>query len=190
MGLNYDVFKVETLSTSAGDSADEKDRVRKELYKRLYELPPNTVEELDFSNAGVVDICFATKVVVQPLARLEAGEVPERFIILSNLNESQRKNIHTALLVAQKAILEKTPDGWDILGELLKDYREVVEVIIHKGSITARELLQERKYRDINVASTKLVAVYGHRLIAREPYREACRGGGRQFRYLSLLNNK
>ena len=44
------------------------------------------------------------------------------------------------------------------------------------------------RYTTINEASTKLTTLYRRRLVGREPFRQAVRGGGRQFRYLSLLN--
>jgi len=70
----------------------------------------------------------------------------------------------------------------------VSSHRTALAKIMEMRSVTARELQQELDYKTINESSTRLTSLYQRCLIAREPFREAVRGGGRQFRYLSLNN--
>ena len=163
------------------------EKTKEAIAKKLSEIKPNTMLELDFSSIEFMDVSCADEVVVKVLARLEAGEYPDRFIILSHLDDQHRENIETALRVSKKAVIVKEESGWSILGELINSYREALSKVVEHGTITANELQRAMQYNTINEASTKLSYLYQRCLVAREPHREAVRGGGRQFRYLSLL---
>lgn len=192
MSLKTFSFTVEAV----GAPKNEKDllimreigeKTKEAICRKLSELAQNTVLEMDFSSIRFIDVSCADEVVVKVLARLEASEYPDKFIILSHIDAQHRENIETALKVAKKAVIVKENGGWSILGELVNSYRKALSKVIELGSITARELQEEMGYNTVNQASTKLIFIYQRCLIAREPYREAVRGGGRQFRYLSLL---
>lgn len=160
-------------------------KIKEAICKRLEELAPNTVLQLNFSRVEFVDVSCADEMVVKVLARLQAGEFPDRFFILSNVKAQHRENVETALEVAEKAVIVKE---FLILGKLINSYRKALEEVVRRGAITARELQQTLKYSTVNEASTKLSYLYQQCLIAREPFRRPVRGGGRQFRYLSLLS--
>lgn len=160
---------------------------RESICKKLEQAPSNTVLELDFSAIRFMDVSCADEIVVRVLARLEAGEYPDRHITLANIDIQHRENIEAALKVARKAVMVK--DNREILGDIINSYREAIHKIVLLNAVTARELQQVMNYKTINEASTKLTFIYQRRLIAREPFREAVRGGGRQFRYLSLFHN-
>ena len=192
MNLKTIPFKVEAV----GAPNKEKDllimreigkKTKEAICKKLSELERNTVLEMDFSSIRFIDVSCADEVVVKVLSRLEAGEYPDRFIILSHINAQHRENIETALKVAKKAVIIKEEGGYRILGELVNSYRKALSKVMELGSITARDLQEKMGYNTVNQASTKLIFIYQRCLIAREPYREAVRGGGRQFRYFSLL---
>ena len=155
---------------------------------KLDALAANSVLKLDFTGIRYMDVSAADEAVVRVLARLEAREFPDRFLVLANLAAQHRENIEAALKVAKKAVLVKGRKDNEPLGELVGSYRDALAHIIAARGITARELQREMEYRTINEASTKLTFLYQRCLIGREPYRQAVRGGGRQFRYLSLLN--
>ena len=195
MSLKTIPFKVEAV----GASKNERDlltmrrvgeKTKEAICRKLSQLERNTVLEMDFSSIRFIDVSCADEVVVKVMARLEAGEYPDRFIILSHIDTQHRENIETALKVAKKAVIVKENEGWSLLGELVNSYRKALSKVMEFGSITARELQKEMGYNTVNQASTKLIFIYQRCLIAREPYREAVRGGGRQFRYLSLLQGK
>ncbi|MBA7532663.1 hypothetical protein ES705_24893 [subsurface metagenome] len=160
------------------------------ICKELDKLEANTVLEIDFTDVRFMDISCADEIVVKVLARLEAGEFPERFIVLSHIEEQHRENIGTALIVRKKAIIVKEEDGWSLLGELVDSHRKALFKVMESKSITSRKLQEKMGYKEINEASSKLVILYKRCLIAHFPYRKAVRGGGRQFEYLSLLHNE
>lgn len=164
-------------------------RLKEDICKNLDEQEPNTVLVLDFSEVEFIDVSCADELVVKVLARLQAGEFPDRFLILSGLKPQHKENIEAALSVGGKAVFVRTDDGATTLGELISSYRDALDVVNQKSIITARELFDEMHYETINESSTKLSALYKLCLIGREPYRRPVRGGGRQFRYLSLLND-
>jgi len=190
MSLKIIPFKVEAVGAPKKDlliMREIGEKTKEAICRRISRLEPNSVLEMDFSSIRFMDVSCADEIVVKVLARLEAGEFPDRFIILSRINAQHRENIETALEVAKKAVIVKENKGWSLMGELVNSYREALSTIMELGSVTARELQQEMGYNTVNEASTKLIFIYQRCLIAREPYREAVRGGGRQFRYLSLL---
>jgi len=164
-------------------------RLKEEICKFLGEQETNTALVLDFSQVEFIDVSCADELVVKVLARLQAGEIPDRFLILSALKPQHRENIEAALTVGGKAVFVQTEDSWTTLGELISSYRDALEVVNGKNVITARELYDEMHYETINESSTKLSALYKLCLIGREPYRRPVRGGGRQFRYLSVLSD-
>lgn len=166
---------------------EEGKKIKEAICKQLEDLAPNTVLQLDFKQVEFVDVSCADEIVVKVLARLQAGEFPDRFLILSNIKAQHRENVETALEVAEKAVIVKGLKSSSILGKLMNSYRRALEEVMRRGAITARELQQALKYSTVNEASTKLSYLYQQRLIAREPFRRPVRGGGRQFKYLSLL---
>jgi len=166
----------------------ERGRKTKEvIWAKISELSPKTILEMDFSNIKFMDVSGADEVVVKITARLEAGECPDRFIVLSHVDLQHKENIETALKVNKKAVIVKEDGNWYIWGYLTSSDKEIIHKITEKGSMTAREIQEEMNYKTVNEASTKLGLLYKKCLIAREPYREAVVGGGRQFRYISLI---
>ena len=161
---------------------------KEHICRELARLDPNTVLDLDFRAIRFMDVSCADEMIVRILARLEAGEYPDRFITLSHIDVQHRENIEAALKIARKATLVRQEKSWEIFGELVNSHRTALAKVMEMHSVTARELQQELDYKTINESSTRLTFLYQHCLIAREPFREAVRGGGRQFRYLSLNN--
>jgi len=166
---------------------DEGTRLKQAICDALGGLEENEALALDFSAVEFVDVSCADELVVKVLARLQAGEYLDRFLVLVGLKPQHRENVEAALSVGGKAVLSQDGSDWTVLGELIASYREALAVINERGEITARELFESMHYETINEASTKLSALYKLCLIGREPYRRPVRGGGRQFRYLALL---
>jgi hypothetical protein len=170
---------------------DEGERIKNLVCQRLKELSAMTVLCLDFHRIRFVDVSGADEVVVKVLARLIAGEFPDRFLILTRIDSQHRENIATALEVAKKAVLvDLGGDHWTVLGHLNAALRRVLMYICRTGAATARELVDDLGIEPVNTASTRLIQLYQDRLIAREPWREPVRGGGRQFRYLAILQGQ
>jgi hypothetical protein len=168
---------------------DEGERIKELVCQQLKWLNAPGVLCVSFARTQFVDISGADEVVVKVLARLEAGEYPDRFLVLSALSAQHRENIEMALTVANRAVVvDLGTRGWTILGELNSGLRKVLAFIAEKRGATARELVEKLGIEPVNTASTRLVQLYEAGLVAREPYREPVRGGGRQFRYLPLVD--
>jgi len=149
----------------------------------------NTVVVVDFNEVKFIDASCADEIVVRVMARIEAGEFPDRFVIFKNIAGQHNENISMALAVAEKMVISYHDRKWSMLGSMNEGYRSALLKVVQKKEMTARELQIEMDYRAVNEASTKLSRLYDKGLIAREPFREAVRGGGRQFRYISLLRD-
>jgi len=162
-------------------------RLKELICNELQAAKINTVLILDFNAVEFIDVSCADELVVKVLARLQAGEFPDRFLVLEGLKPQHQENIEAALSVGGKAVFAHNGSSWITLGDLISSYRDALEVVNGKRLITARELFDAMHYETINESSTKLSALYKQCLIGREPYRRPVRGGGRQFRYLSLL---
>jgi len=162
-------------------------KYREEVWDRIEQMGPNCVLRLDFHNVQFIDVSCADEVVGRILARLEAGELRDRYMILSGVKNQHKENIDTALRVSKKAIIVVNDGKWGFLGELVKSHQEVLAHVVQKNGITASELKEKMAYWSVNQASASLGALYKKRLIARELYRRPVPGGGRRFRYLSLL---
>jgi DNA-binding transcriptional ArsR family regulator len=168
---------------------DEGERIKELVCQQLKWLNSPGVLRVSFARTQFVDISGADEAVVKVLARLEAGEYPDRFLVLSALSAQHRENIEMALTVANRAVVvDLGTRGWTILGELNSGLRKVLAFIAEKRGATARELVEKLGIEPVNTASTRLVQLYEAGLVAREPYREPVRGGGRQFRYLPLVD--
>lgn len=186
MELKRVVFKLEVGEASESGflvSRDMGKKAKESIFIRLSELDPNTVLEIDFSFIKYMDASCANQVVAMVLRRLESGEYPGVYIVLSNAKEQHRNNIEYALNAASKAVVVREDEGWTIMGDLMDSYRAALSGIMQMGSATARELQKVMNYNTVNEASTKLSSLYQQCLVAREA------NSGRRFRYVSLLQS-
>src|SRR3989442_3473287 len=166
---------------------DEGERIKELVCQELKWLNGPGVLCVSFARTQFVDISGADEVVVKVLARLEAGEYPDRFLVLSALTAQHRENIEMALTVANRAVVvDLGTRGWTILGELNSGLRKVLSFIAEKHRATARQLVEKLGIAPVNTASTRLVQLYEAGLVARQPYPEPLRRGGRQFPLLPL----
>jgi hypothetical protein len=188
MELKYTIFKMKAkggllVTRDIGKSKKE------EICEKLDELETNGVLIVDFSDIKFIDASCADEIVVRVMARLEAGEYPDRYVLYRNIAKQHIENINLALTVAEKLIIAFSGRKWWMLGFMIDGYRTALRKVVELKETTAREFQVAMDYNQINEASTKLSKLYDKCLIAREPFREPVRGGGRQFRYLSLLKD-
>lgn len=162
-------------------------RIKQQLCETLNSLLSNTVLILDFTHVEFIDVSCADEIVSKVRARIQSGEFLDRFLILDGLKQQHRENIEAALLGGKRAVLAYTDGNWLALGEMVGSYRDALYAVNKMGSATARELFDKMRYETINQSSTTLSVLYKLSLIGREPYRHPVVGGGRQFRYLSLV---
>ena len=179
--MKKDVLEVRISSGELLIGREAGEEVKEEIISKISELEPNTVLEVNFSFVKFIDASAANAIVVNVLGRLESGEFPDRFIVLSHVEDQHKDNMEYALKVAGKNVVVKEDEGWSILGELFTDFREALDKVMELGSATARELQEAMGYSKVNEASTRLSYLFQRGLIARESV------SGRKFRYFSLI---
>jgi hypothetical protein len=162
---------------------------QKELIcKQLETCPANTVLILSFKKVKFIDVSCADEVVTKVVGRIQSGEFPNRFIILDEVKPQHQENIEMSLSIAKKSVFARQDGKWMALGELSQRLRDIADLLVQHGSITARQLFELLDFDNINESSTKLCDLYKHCLIGREPDRQPAKGGGTQFRYVSLMD--
>lgn len=190
MGLGIDTYRLQA-ERGLLIGREEGERVKDLLCRHLKGLPRMTVVRLDFREIRFVDVSGADEVVVRVLARILAGEFPDRFLTLSGVGVQHRENIEAALEAAKRAVIVVLSQSkWTVLGSINSALRRVLAFVGEHGAATAREVVDKLGIEPVNTASTRLAQLYQEGLVAREPWREPVRGGGRQFRYLALAAGK
>lgn len=188
MSLKYSTFE---LMPDRGIlvTREEGRTIKEKICSQLENMNEQHVLVIDLSAVDFIDASCADEIVVKVLARIEAGEFPDRFVLYRNIANQHRENIHLALIVADKFILAVGKRKGIILGKIGEGYRRAFIEIIRRKETTAKELQEVMEYKTVNEASTKLAWLYKRGYIAREPYRQPVQGGGRQFKYISLLKD-
>lgn len=181
MKIKHLRFTVEGDESGLLIARDMGEKAKEIIFGKLSEFGSNTVLEMDFSSIKYMDASCANEVVVMVLRRLESGEYPGVFIVLSKIAEQPRSNLEFAMKAVKKAVVVREEAGWTILGELMDSYRTALDKVMQLGSATARELQKVMNYNTVNEASTKLSSLYQQSLVAREE------ASGKSFRYVSLL---
>jgi len=186
--LKYTIFK---LTTKDGllVTREMGKKKKEEICSKLEKASTNEVLIIDFTDIQFIDASCADEIVVRVMARLEANEFPQTYVLFKNIADQHNDNIDLALTVADKLIMAFSGRKWWMLGTMNQGYRDALRKIVELKETTAREFQKAMDYKTINEASTKLSRLYEKGLIAREPFRESVRGGGRQFRYISLLRD-
>lgn len=133
MNLKTVPFEVKAVGARKGEESflitREIGRNTKEaICNKLSEIESDTVLELDFSSIRFMDISCADEVVVKPLARIEAQEFPDRFIVLSYVGAQHKENIESALNVSKKAVVVKENESYVLMGKLVNNYRDALWV--------------------------------------------------------------
>lgn len=159
--------------------------MRESIEARLEREPVGTVVALDFSQVSIIDFSCADEVVSKLIARLQAQEYGDKYVVLQGLTPTQEENITVALERKKLPVLVSRPDGsWHLLGALNPYLYEALQFVMARKEVTARELADATRV-EISLASTKLLNLYKARLVQRAG--ERLPDGGRQYMYRSLL---
>jgi hypothetical protein len=159
--------------------------IRESIEARLEREPDGTVVALDFSHVGIIDFSCADEVISKLVARLQALEYGDKYIVLNGLTSTHEENIAVALERKKLAVLVGRPDGsWRLLGSLNPYLNEALQFVMQQREITARDLADDTQV-EISLASTKLLNLFKARLVQRSS--ERLPDGGRQFIYRSLF---
>ncbi len=125
---------------------------------------------LDFANIPIVDVSFFDEAIILLLEEILEDKYGHRRIIFQNLNEDSITNFNAAvklrnLKMALFAI--NAEDKWRLLGHLEKSLKQVFDMIMKRGSITAPHLAKDLDIA-LNAANNRLKRLLVQRLIRRE----------------------
>ena len=159
--------------------------IRESIEARIEREPEGTVVSLDFSHVSIIDFSCADDIVSKLVARLQAQEYGDKYVVLQGLTPTQEENIAVALERKKLPVLVSRADGsWYLLGTLNPYLYEALQFVMARKEVTARELADETQV-EISLASTKLLNLFKARLVQRAG--ERLPDGGRQYMYRSLL---
>lgn len=164
-------------------------KAKLQICNALDKMQAHAVLVIDLSRIKFIDASCADEIVVRVMARLQAGEFPDKYIVYRNVSAQHVENMNFALKVAGKMVITYENRQWRILGSGNDSYRRALEKVVELKETTARQFQDAMGYRTVNEASTKLSALWERALVAREPFRQSVPGGGRQFKYVSLLKD-
>lgn len=168
--------------------------IRERIERDIAKEKDGDIIALDFSNIGIIDYSCADEIVAKLISRLVSGEYGDKYIVLKGLNENQKENIEVALERKDLAVMaevrsQKTENKRQktevkvLLGSLNNYLLETLNLISHKGKITAGELSEELNL-PANTSGTRLLNLYKKKLVRRVT---EMRTEGRVWAYLSCL---
>src|ERR1700752_568500 len=134
--------------------------MRESIELRLEREPEGTVVALDFTHVGIIDFSCADEIISKLVARLQASEYGDKYIVLHGLTPTHEENIAVALERKKLAVLGSGADGsWGLLGSLNPYLNEALQFVMHQKEITARDLADDTQV-EISLASTKLLNLF------------------------------
>lgn len=188
MKREYSVYRMlkEELKNGSSDLVTRRSGqvVRDRIERDISGEENGVVVALDFSKIGIIDYSCADEIVAKLMSRLLGGEYGERFIVMIGLNETQKENIEVALERKGLAAMAAMRGGTGVLLGSLHNYlKETLDLVLEKGSITAKEL-SESMGMEANTSGTRLLNLYKKRLVKRS---EEMRETGKAWVYQGLL---
>lgn len=134
---------------------------------------------------NVVKIAVADGIIAKLITHLNSNEYGDKYILLRLLNPTQRENVEVALEYKKLAVLSFDENkSHQILGALNTYLRDILNYVLEKGKLSARELANLMNL-EINTSSTRLLNLYKLRIVSRTE--ELLGERGRQFIYESIL---
>lgn len=195
MTINYDLYKLlkEELGNGSSDLVTRQSgqTIRERIERDIVKEKDGEIVSLDFSKIGVIDFSCADEIVAKLVSRLLSNEYGDRYIVLIGLNENQRENIEVALERKELAVMaemrRQPPLNPPLLrgtkgvliGSLNKYLKDTLNLIVKKGTITAKEL-SEKMNLEANTSGMRLLNLYKKRLVKRG---EAIQDGGKVWSY-------
>jgi uncharacterized membrane protein len=194
----YNLYKLlnEELKNGSRDLVTRQSgqAIRERIERDIAKEKDGDIIALDFSNIGIIDYSCADEIVAKLISRLVSGEYGDKYIVLKGLNENQKENIEVALerkdLAVMAEVRSQKPENRRqktkvnvLLGSLNNYLLETLNLISHKGKITAGELSEELNL-PANTSGTRLLNLYKKKLVRRVT---EMRTEGRVWAYLSCL---
>lgn len=189
----YDLYKLlkEELGNGSSDLVTRQSgqTIRERIERDIVKEKDGEIVSLDFSKIGVIDYSCADEIAAKLISRLISGEYGDRYIVLTGLNENQRENIEVALERKELAVMaclrathrqaQMRDKEKVLIGNLNKYLKDTLNLIVKKGTITAKEL-SEKMNLEANASGMRLLNLYKKRLVKRS---EAVQDGGKVWAY-------
>ncbi len=157
------------------------ERLRSAIEGELEKAAPGSVVTIDFAGTGILDYSCADECLAKLVARLAAGEHPERFLVVAGLSDSQRENLQVALERRRLPVILEAPGGRiECVGTITPYLRQTLELVTGRDGLSARDLAGELGL-ELTAASTRLINLHRSRLVVRRE--RAMPEGGREFVY-------
>lgn len=187
--ISFNLYKLlkEELQNGSADLVTRQSGqiIRNRIEKDIEKAKDGEIVALDFSKIGVIDYSCADEIVAKLVSRLLSGEYGDKYIILTGLNENQKENIEVALERKELAVMAQVGDGKGVLlGSLNKYLNETLNLILKKGTITAKEL-SEAMNLEANTSGTRLLNLHKKRLVKRI---DEIRNSGRVWIYGNIAS--
>ncbi len=158
-------------------------KIRERIETDIAKEKDGAVVALDFSKIVIVDYSCADEIVAKLISRLLSGEYGDRYIVLTGLNENQKENIGVALERKDLAVMGAMKNkAKTLIGNLDNYLKQTLNLILDRGSITAKEL-SEALELPANTSGTRLLNLYKKRLVIRT---EEMRESGRVWVYTTV----
>jgi hypothetical protein len=154
------------------------------LLSTIDESAPGTLLVVDFQQVRVASEAART-LLRRALRRLSSGEIEDRFIVLTNLGDSE---YNVAVMLSGEgltAVERKDAAASELIGRIDAAVRETYEYLLSVTEGTASDLRDRLQMQNISTATNRL-AVLAKLGIARRVEQRPAAGGGREFVYVAV----
>lgn len=153
------------------------------LLHRLHELPPGSLLPLDFGDVRIASEA-ARQLIRRAIIRLSSGELPERYIVLINLNRN-RYNLEAMLQREGLVTVERTPAGPKLIGRVERAAEETFDFAAALNAVTA-SMVQERFGLQGIAAATNRLTNLAKLALIRNIGPRSLSAGGREFLFAAV----
>ncbi|MBT2655358.1 hypothetical protein J7E81_08925 [Bacillus sp. ISL-18] len=178
--IDIGLLSNEILQTSLLFFRDDGSQIRESLINEIIASPTDIIA-LDFKNVTVIDFSCSDEIVV---ALQENNTwLNGKKIVLINLSESHKENIHSALEKKKLGIWVINDDRTFLIGKLPNHLTKILHRVLINQQITARELSNDLQDEITNI-SMKLGNLYKKGMLLRA---ESKTSEGMEYVYKSLV---
>lgn len=178
-------FSLAVYGRRLGTRAEGK-RAREDLLAALERLPAGRLLVVDLSGLEVLAGSFSDEALVEAVARLAVGAVPERYLLLRSPAEGLVEDLDVRLRERRLALLALMgKKDWRLLGYLPPYLAQAFDWIAGHGETTSAELAEALSV-SVDAASIRLTELSRLRLV--RVLREARSVGGVRHRAASILS--
>jgi len=144
----------------------EGERARKELLNSLEGLSEGSLLVVDLTGLDVLSGSFADEALAETVARLAAGALPGRYLLVRSPSDELLEDLESKLKGRRLALLALVRETWRVLGHLPPHLSQALEWLTARGEGTSQEL-SETLGVSVAGASVRLTELSRLRLVHR-----------------------